>query len=138
MEFLSPEVSDHCPSLIQIQQAMLSPPKPFKIFNLWTKHADFLHVVEHSWNVPVPRNTMYVLHYKLKRLKSELKNFNKKYFGRISAKVREKRKELDFVLKKVLRSSIEELVKLEKFLTLELYDLIIAEESFFRQKSRIS
>ena len=138
VEFLPPEVSDHCPSLIQIQQDMLSPPKPFKFFNLWTKHVDFLPVVENSWNEPVPGNTRSVLHYKLKRLKSELKNFNQKYFGGISTKVGEKRKELASVQMKVLKAPTEELVKLEKSLTLELYDLIIVEESFFRQKSRIS
>ena len=33
VEFLCPEVSDHCPGLILLQQEFHSPPKPFKFFN---------------------------------------------------------------------------------------------------------
>ena len=48
MEFLSPEVSDDFPSLIHLEQAA----QPFKIFNYWTKHKDFIQIVEQSWKVP--------------------------------------------------------------------------------------
>ena len=137
VEFLPSEVSDHCPTFIQLQQPLHSPPKPFKFFNLWTKHAGFLQVVEHSWNMPVSGNARSVLHYKLKRLKTELKLFNQMHYGGISAKVVEKRKELATVQMRVLTSPTDELVQLEKSLNLELYNLILAEESFFKQKSRI-
>ena len=117
---------------------MLSPPKPFKFFNLWTKHAGFLQVIEHSWTVSVPGNSKSVLHYKLKRLKTALRSFNQTQFGGISTKVGEKMRELASVQMRLLSSPTEDLAQLEKSLSLELYDLIIAEESFFKQKSRIT
>ena len=112
VEFLSPEISDHSLAFIQLEQAMLSPPKPFKFFNLWTKHAGFLQVVEHSWTVSVPGNSKSVLHYKLKRLKPALRSFNQTQFGGISAKVGEKRRELASVQMRLLSSPTEDLAQL--------------------------
>ena len=33
VEFLPPEVFDHCPGFVQLHQESRSPPKPFKFFN---------------------------------------------------------------------------------------------------------
>ncbi|XVE56052.1 hypothetical protein DITRI_Ditri03aG0206000 [Diplodiscus trichospermus] len=52
VEFLPPEISDHCLALIQLQQVSESPPKPFKFFNFWTKHTQFLNVVQQSCQRP--------------------------------------------------------------------------------------
>ena len=49
VEFISPGISDHCPALVQVQQEGYSPPKPFKVFNFWTKHPEFLRIVAESW-----------------------------------------------------------------------------------------
>ncbi|XVE64217.1 hypothetical protein DITRI_Ditri07aG0083800 [Diplodiscus trichospermus] len=84
VEFLAPKISDHCPSLIQLFQNDTSPPKPFRFFNFWTKHSEFLAVVRRSWNLPISGRRMTVLYGKLKRLKRDLKEFNRCYFGGIS------------------------------------------------------
>ncbi|XVE49188.1 hypothetical protein DITRI_Ditri01bG0062400 [Diplodiscus trichospermus] len=81
VEFLPPEVSDHSPDLLQFRQTMVSPPKPFKFFNYWVKHPEFLMLVESSWRKPINGNPMVILHRKLKRLKEDLKAFNKAHFG---------------------------------------------------------
>ena len=81
---------------------------------------------------------MYILHEKLKRLKAELRRFNKAHFGNISAKVEEKRRELaDIQVLNLNCPSNDILVGREKSLAKELSDLLKAEESFYRQKSRI-
>ncbi|XVF86246.1 hypothetical protein PTKIN_Ptkin18bG0025100 [Pterospermum kingtungense] len=49
VEFLSPEVSDHCPALIKFEEQMDNPFKPFKFFGFWTLHPEFLEVVHASW-----------------------------------------------------------------------------------------
>ncbi|TYH42117.1 hypothetical protein ES332_D11G041400v1 [Gossypium tomentosum] len=53
VEFVSPHVSDHCPILINLDRLEFSPPKPLKFFICWTKHPNFLTIVEDSWNEDV-------------------------------------------------------------------------------------
>ena len=42
MEFLSLGVSDHYLVIIQLSSTISSSPKPFKFFNFWTRHPEFL------------------------------------------------------------------------------------------------
>ena len=139
VEFLAPEVSDHCPAFIQLQQENASPPKPFRFFNFWTKHSRFLEIVEESWRIPVQGNPMRMLHSKLKRLKQELRKFNQAQFGNISTKVAEKRRELADIQIAVLNSpNCTALIENERVISQEVRSLMQAEESYYRQKSRIS
>ena len=81
---------------------------------------------------------MILLYKKLKRLKQSLKSFNKSYFADVSMKVKNKKEELASVQKEILsNSSGDELMNVEKRLSKELYDLMVAEEGFYKQKSRI-
>ncbi|XVE77615.1 hypothetical protein DITRI_Ditri13aG0077400 [Diplodiscus trichospermus] len=85
-----------------------------------------------------PGQPMQILHGKMKRLKNVLKSFNKDKFGEISSKVADKKNELADVQKNILNSNPStKLISLEKSLVFELQSLVTAEESFFRQKSRI-
>ena len=139
VEFLPPEVSDHCPGFVQLHQESSSSPKPFKFFNYWTKHARFLEVVEQSWRGEMIGNPLKILHYKMKRLKAEMREFNNAEFGNITGRVTVKRGELAAPQVLVLNSPANSnLVEQEKVLSNELNALVQAEESYFRQKSRIS
>ena len=139
VEFLPPEISDHCPALIQLQQDNYSPPKPFKFFNYWTKHGKFLEIVEQSWNEAVLGDPMSRLHQKMKRLKAKLKEFNQDEFGNVTHKVTEKRKNLADIQTLVLNNPLDKnLIEMEGKLSLELNALLQAEESYYKQKSRIS
>ncbi|XVE88838.1 hypothetical protein DITRI_Ditri19aG0100900 [Diplodiscus trichospermus] len=139
VEFLALEVSDHCPSLIQLQQVAFSPPKPFKFFNFWAKHPEFLNLVSQSWNEPISGRAMVLLFQKLKRLKTVLKRFNKEKFGGISSMVEKKRRELAEVQRINLSNTPSDgALSREKALELDLHSLLVAEESFYKQKSRIT
>ena len=81
---------------------------------------------------------MRKLHAKLKRLKADLKNFNLSHFGGITSKVVEKRRELEAVQVSLLNAPTSNLIELEKNISLELNDLLLVEESFFKQKVRIN
>ena len=94
VEFLALEVSDHCPAIIHLQHVNESPPKPFRFFNFWTKHLQFLDLVKESWQIPISESPMRALHGKLKRLKFELRRFNQIQFGNLISKMADKRKEL--------------------------------------------
>ena len=118
VDFLSPEVSDHCPTFVQMDQAPYSPLKPFKIFNFWTKLHVFQATIEKSWMKPMNGTPMVILQRKLKRLKQSLKSFNKDYFFDISLKVKAKKEELVVVQKAILSSNTRtDLVQLERNLT---------------------
>lgn len=75
---------------------------------------------------------------KLKRQKIVLKAFNKAHFSGISRRVEEKRRELADIQTKLFNGFVDAiLVELEKSKAAELNDLMLAEESFYKQKSRI-
>ena len=73
------------------------PLKPFKFFNFWTRHPNFLQVVKTSWELIVDGLPMMVLQKKLKRLKGCLRAFNQLKFADITLKVKEKSKEYEAV-----------------------------------------
>ena len=78
------------------------------------------------------------LHKKLKRLKISLKEFNKAHYEDISKKVDMKKKELEAIQMLILTTGVGgDQIEKERDMFKELHDLMVAEESFFRQKSRI-
>ena len=95
VEFFSPGDSNHCPALVQLVQAISSPPKPFKLFNFWTRHPEFLNTITQSWKEPILGSPMVILQKKIKRLKQCLKNFNKTHYVGISLRVIKKRQDLE-------------------------------------------
>ncbi|XP_039058910.1 uncharacterized protein LOC120202561 [Hibiscus syriacus] len=95
MEFLAPGDSEHCPAVVWLRKtAPVTRPKPFRFFNFWALHPDFLAIVRDSWQVPVEGNPAQVLFQKLKRLKYPLRYLNKIHFNDISNQVKLKREEL--------------------------------------------
>lgn len=66
-------ISDHCPLLLSIGVKGFGP-KPFKFFDVWMDHPEFLDTVQKSWNQEIIGNKAdIILKNKLKRLKSDLK-----------------------------------------------------------------
>ncbi|KAK8607316.1 hypothetical protein V6N13_053057 [Hibiscus sabdariffa] len=81
---------------------------------------------------------MQILFCKLKRLKSALSRFNAEHYGGISLRVRDKARELEEVQLLNLHETVDDsLLEKEKELYKELKVLLSAEESFFKQKSRV-
>ncbi|GFZ07066.1 hypothetical protein Acr_19g0000030 [Actinidia rufa] len=78
--------SDHSPCVITLFGDNDQGPRPFKFFNMWTKHEDFLNVVDSSWSMQVEGTAMFKLCRKLKVLKGPLKALNKMHFSHISAR----------------------------------------------------
>ncbi|OMO51164.1 reverse transcriptase [Corchorus capsularis] len=111
VEFLAPEVSDHCAILVKLDSQNFSPPKPFRFFNFWTKHDNFMATVKQSWPQPVyGRDPMLRLFMKLKRLKPVLKQFNRDNFRQLSDKVNQKRGEVAQLQTSLLQSASSQLV----------------------------
>ncbi|XVF59895.1 hypothetical protein PTKIN_Ptkin07bG0312600 [Pterospermum kingtungense] len=112
--------------------------KPFKFFNFWVRHADFMKTIEDSKRVQFEGNPLYALHLKLKHLKKALRCFNKTHFGKISSKVKDKRKELATIQRKIMDGLVSfEVMKEESKVRAELKDLLFAGESYYIQKARV-
>ncbi|OMO85318.1 Geminivirus AR1/BR1 coat protein [Corchorus capsularis] len=112
VEFVPPAVSNHCAILVKLDSQNYSPPKPF-------------------------RDPMIKLLRKLKRLKIVLRHFNKEKFGELSDRVHMKREEVAQLQMSVLQTGSPHHSDVLKAKELELKDLLAAEESFYKQKSRV-
>ncbi|KAK4412824.1 hypothetical protein Salat_2929600 [Sesamum alatum] len=54
-------LSDHSPSIVSILDLPAPKPKPFRFFNMWADHPDFLATVEDGWNMNVEGTPQFSL-----------------------------------------------------------------------------
>ncbi|XP_020243279.1 uncharacterized protein LOC109821505 [Asparagus officinalis] len=87
VEYLLPSCSDHSPALLTIEDDIITGKRPFKFFNMWVKHPDFIPTVKAVWEQNIDGFKMYSFHSKLKMLKTALKDLNKKHYMNISEQV---------------------------------------------------
>jgi hypothetical protein len=59
VDFLEKGLSDHSPSLVSVAKYVSYRPKPFKFFNFWAKHAQFLDWVDEGWKIEVTGYAMF-------------------------------------------------------------------------------
>ncbi|GFZ13032.1 hypothetical protein Acr_23g0014170 [Actinidia rufa] len=94
-------LSDHSPCTITILGDNDRGASPFKFFNMWAIHENFLKLVNTSWGEHIRGSAMFRLCTKLKTLKDPLKSLNRHHFAHISARA---------------QAAAEELVDLQKLL----------------------
>ncbi|XP_057803588.1 uncharacterized protein LOC131018916 [Salvia miltiorrhiza] len=84
---LQRSVSDHVPILLETK-AVFWGPKPFRFLNAWTNHQSFEQVVRESWQKSgITGWSCYVFKEKMKRLKEDLRKWNKSTFGHVEENV---------------------------------------------------
>jgi len=77
-------VSDHC-ALILKEVNIDWDPKPFRCLDVWQKDDRFKELVRNKWaSYDIRGNSLYVLKEKLKRLKFDIRNWNKYVFGDVN------------------------------------------------------
>ena len=140
-EVLAPGLSDHCPLVTSLNvNPVLEPRKliPFKFFDFWADHLDFIGLVKEAWSNEVFGTPMFKLTCKLKGVKAILKAFNFRSFGRLHERVMEARETLSQGQSAVLYSPSNPMLgENEKSCLKNYHDLAIAEEGFLKQKSRV-
>ncbi|XP_039057030.1 uncharacterized protein LOC120200200 [Hibiscus syriacus] len=86
VEFLSPGVSDHSMAVIWLTNyPSASRPNPFKFFNFWTAHHDFLSIVRQSWFHNIPDAEYNLLKQKAKAHWIRHGDKNTKFFNLVVA-----------------------------------------------------
>lgn len=138
--FLAPEISDHCPNVLNLAVDLpRAGTKPFKFFNYLTKLPDFCQLVGTGWNQCGGAGLdLSHLCWKLKQIKRVLKKLNRENFSNIQERVRETNGLLQLVQIKALTDPSTANFQEEQLLTAKLNFLRSIEESYFRQRSRIN
>ncbi|XVE83692.1 hypothetical protein DITRI_Ditri16bG0107000 [Diplodiscus trichospermus] len=127
---------DHIPILVCCKD-LPKGPCPFRFHAIWTKHPDFLPLVEESWSHEIDGTPIQLLVGKLKRLKNALKKWNKEVFGNIHDKVKELHNDLCSIQANITENPEEELFKMETNISKKLDEVLIQQEIFFKEHSRI-
>ncbi|XP_020259065.1 uncharacterized protein LOC109835503 [Asparagus officinalis] len=101
VEFLLPNFSDHSPALVSIYKEEKQGKKPFKFFNMWTNHSNYMSTVSSIWQRQVAGYKMFSIVTKLKLLRGALKELNKKHYGNISEQAVRAKYALEEIQKKL-------------------------------------
>ena len=131
-------VSDHC--ALVIKHSLIDwGPKPFRYLDVWHTKAGFMDIVKEWWrNYDINGNEIWILKEKLKRLKKDLKVWNKEVFGHVNIskeKIMSKISELD---KKDEDNGLdEEGMSERKHMFAELKRINYRQEVLHKQKSRV-
>ena len=135
---LGRQVSDHSALLLKSTSIDWGP-KPFKSLNIWISDPSFKQVVRQSWTSYIGKgNPTVLLKEKLKKLKYDLKSWNKEVFGIIGLKKQNLISELGALDKKDDESCLEEEDQCRRMKLLsELKLLLEKENSLLNQKVRV-
>lgn len=138
-EFSAPEFSDHCPCHIQL----VTPPpsfgtRPFRFYNLLIKNPRFLEVVKGAWDQAGQRAfSLRDFCFKVKSLKRPMKTLHRDNYSDIEKRVREAEHNLTSAQLIALDSPTSFNLQMEAVAKDLWISLRLAEESFFRQRSRV-
>ncbi|XP_020252332.1 uncharacterized protein LOC109829702 [Asparagus officinalis] len=138
VEFLLLNCSDHSLALLSIDDEEFEGKRPFRFFNMWTNHSDFIPIVKVIWEQDINGYNMYKLFQKLKCLKPVLKNLNKRHFMNISEQVLRAKEELEDTQRQLIDEPFNSnLISKEKACSSKYLCLLNCEVSFYQQKANI-
>ncbi|KAA8519329.1 hypothetical protein F0562_013585 [Nyssa sinensis] len=104
----------------------------------WMRCKDFAPLLVASWQEESHCSPMLKLSLKLKRLKTHLRQFNKKLFSNTKIRIVEAKEKLDRTQADLqIDPRNTELHQRGKSLSVEYAELSLAEEAFFQQKARV-
>ena len=137
--FLDPGSSDHSPMKVQLGIELHHRKTPFKFFDFWSQSPHFLTIVADAWKTHFWGSPPYRFCQKLKEVKRSLKELNSLHYSNLHQRAAQAKVRLHQI-QELLRLSLgDPLLKEQESQVLnDFIDLSRAEESFFRQKSRIS
>ncbi|XP_058775012.1 uncharacterized protein LOC131649262 [Vicia villosa] len=115
-------------------------PKPFKFFNDWTKHEDFILFVENAWKSLNGRGRVtYVLKEKLRGMRGKLRLWNMEIYGYLNLEDGEAVKDLNVLdYTKVSNDTmdVDSLVSRRTLASSRVWNVVKAKEGFLPQKER--
>ncbi|XP_057797764.1 uncharacterized protein LOC131013653 [Salvia miltiorrhiza] len=132
--------SDHSPLVFQCSGSDIRRRNSFRFLTMWTSHANFLEVVEHSWTQLVETNCpIFRVMAKLRRLRGVLKSWNKEVFGNVDVSIRELGEKLADVQERISASGyMDDLFNEEIAVQASLNVTLSRKNDLLRQKSKVT
>ncbi|KAG7581859.1 Reverse transcriptase zinc-binding domain [Arabidopsis suecica] len=136
--FDPPGDSDHSPILVNSSSLIGKSGKSFKYFSFISTHARFKGLIRDAWQVEVCAGSkLYIFGQRMKVVKVSCKKLNREGFANIQQKTKDALEMLERV-QSALLSAPSDLLFREEFLARKSWNFFAkAQESFYRQKSRI-
>lgn len=137
--FGEPDFSDHASCGIVLNPSTQRQNRPFKFYNFLLQNSNFLPLVESHWySTNVRGSAMYRVSKKLQSLKKFIREFNKGNYSNLEKCVSEAHDALLLCQNLKLANPSPQNAYLENIAQTKWQTLYTAEESFFRQRSRIT
>ncbi|XP_057811613.1 uncharacterized protein LOC131025845 [Salvia miltiorrhiza] len=139
-QILPRNTSDHSPLILHCSIDAPRRNKFFRFLDMWTLHPDFLQTVENSWELEMDiACPIYKVMAKLKRLRQELRNWNKSTFGNVDTMLMNTQQELlDIQMQIASDGYTEYLFDKEVAAQARINTALCRKNSLLQQKSRIS
>ncbi|XP_057803363.1 uncharacterized protein LOC131018665 [Salvia miltiorrhiza] len=131
--------SDHSPILLMCQSVPLPSCRFFRFLDMWTLHPDFLEMVKQSWSKNLDCSCpIFTVMAKLKRLKKELRIWNKSTFGNVDKLIMEKQQELQEVQDRIATEGYtDDLFDKEVIAQASINMTLSCKNLLLKQKSRV-
>ncbi|XP_043714583.1 uncharacterized protein LOC122662943 [Telopea speciosissima] len=125
--FLPLGLSDHSPTVVSTFDKVNFGPKPFRFFEAWIGREGFDDVIAKGWDCPVNLKLNPILRFaaRLRNVKADLKNWNKSSVEDV------------FLLSLAAQPNDPSLVPLETEAKKKLWEALVIEEKFLKEKSRV-
>ncbi|XP_057775038.1 uncharacterized protein LOC130994018 [Salvia miltiorrhiza] len=132
--------SDHSPLVMQCRRATPSGKRQFRFLNMWVTHSSFGEMVGASWMRTVDALCPIVrVMLKLKRLREDLRIWNREVFGNVDIALRQWQQQLMATQKQIADTGYtDDLFNEEVHLQAELNVALSRKSSLLQQKSRAS
>ncbi|CAA7061787.1 unnamed protein product [Microthlaspi erraticum] len=136
--FDAPGSSDHSPCLVSLSTESSRRRTRFNFFAFFTLHPDYRNLIESAWSsVSISGGATFSLYQRLRAAKVCCKGLNRSAFSNIQARTKEAFEKLESIQRELLSDPSQTLFQLESEARKSWELLSSAEESFFKQNSRI-
>ncbi|XP_057803424.1 uncharacterized protein LOC131018732 [Salvia miltiorrhiza] len=130
--------SNHSPLIFQCSSDIPLGRRSFKFLKMWLLHPGFHEVVANSWNIDMEtRCPIYRVMSKLRRLRGELRTWNKDVFGHVDIQIADHQRHLSLVQNNIsIMGYSDELFNEEVGAQAALNSVLARKHSLFQQKCR--
>ncbi|XP_045791747.1 uncharacterized protein LOC123886474 [Trifolium pratense] len=131
------DISDHCPIWLLCSDVNWGP-KPFKVNNCWLEHPEFKSFVVNVWEQRnIKGKKAFIIKEKLKKLKEELRGWNREVFGILDLNIEKTVTELNEAEALSISDGSNSLISDKSAINKKFWEQIHYKESLIKQKSRM-